>query len=147
MTAEHFFHLFTLLFFLPFIDIFTFCFSDKICQFAKLHWKAMKLWLHLLSYISSNEITFASGAALPLRCLYNETSNLLFAPERRQDIMIGPLLQTGSILTEATVQFILIMICLDLCNISPNSIVCKCVIYFDTLACASKRWNMDAGSI
>lgn len=61
--------------------------------------------------------------------------------------MIGPFSQPGSILTQATVLFIWIMICLDLRNISHNSIVCKCAIYFDTLACSSKRWNMDAGSI
>lgn len=33
---------------------------------------------HLLTYISANEIIFASRAVLPRSCLYNLTSNLLF---------------------------------------------------------------------
>lgn len=80
---------------------------------------------HLLHYY------FSSRAALPRIRLCNYMTGVPFASVCRQDIMIGPLLQTGSILTEATVQFILIMVCLDFSKIPHKRIVCKYMIYFD----------------
>lgn len=111
---------------------------------GKLHWKAVILWVHLIKFTPTLRSLFPHGQPrlsdvckikCPICCL-----------RPRQDIMISTLSQPGSILTQATVRFILIMICLDLCKVSFNSIVCK-FIYFDALTFSSRRWNMNAGSI